>query len=389
MAEASWRQAHELLDRLPALNCDWELRDLAACAGRVLAEEIRWDRDHPPYDRAAMDGFALIEEPRAGMELVCIGEAAAGSPWVGTLESGQCLAIATGACVPRGANWVVPVELCRQQGQSVLLLQDCERRHIHRRGQDAREGELLLEPPALLGATHLAVLASVGRTQVKVRRKLRIAALATGSELVRPECQPEPHQIRVTHLMALHGLLACTPCLELTAGDLVLDREEAILGWLQNQTADLLITTGGVGPSRHDLLPRCLEHLGFATLFHGLAIKPGHPVLLAAKGKQVVLSLPGNPVSVLACWALLGWRLVSTLLGLPKPAIPKVSSTEGLSAPSQRDLLQPWNQQECARVTWNGSGDLAALPRLDSFVLVPRASREAHGPFPLFRLAWP
>lgn len=295
----SFESAYQLvLEQTP--NPETETVGLLAAVGHILAEPLVADMDVPPFDRAAMDGFALrSEDSRDGpFDLKIIGEVAAGTISPLSVAAGQAIQIMTGAAVPAGADAIEMIEACDLEGESVQLsrrLRAGER--IAAKGSEVAQDQVVLEAGRLIGAAETALLAMFGRLQVTVYRKPSVAILATGDELVPPSTRPGPGQIRNSNSYALAAQLKlCGIEAELlgAASDRVQDLREKIAGGLQK---DLLLLTGGVSAGKYDLVAGVLQALGVEIFFDRLAVKPGKPVTFGRKGTTLVFGLPGNPVS--------------------------------------------------------------------------------------------
>jgi molybdopterin molybdotransferase len=291
----------------------------------VLARDVRADRDLPPFDRAALDGYAVRSTGAFGARevLPIAGEVAAGERAGAPLRPGSCKRIWTGAPVPRGAQGIVPVERAREEnGHAVLegpLAADSGRRQgIAERGEDARRGSVLLQRGRILTFGDLAVLAAVGHARVPVYAQPSVGILTTGHELVRPDQRPAPHQIRSTNDTVVAALAGAVGIERIDCLGRAEDREAPLRRALERGLAryEVLVVTGGVSAGRLDLVPGLLRELGVRIPLHKVAIRPGKPFLFgvgpatreersshgtrAPLRRRVVFGLPGNPMSVLA-----------------------------------------------------------------------------------------
>lgn len=361
---------------------------LADLLRRVLAEPIVADADVPAFDRAAMDGIAVVAEGLLpGAVLTQVGISAAGRPFAGELRVGECVRIMTGGVVPAGATAVVPVERITVQPEGVRVLDSVRpEQHIARQGSEVRRGETVLDPGIRLQAAHLGVLATYGRHEAWVARRPRVAVVPTGDELVPVTATPTTGQVRDANRHAIAGLVA--PEAEVTQYPVAPDTREGLAqalaaAWDQ---ADLLITSGGVSAGDFDLVPPVLQSLGATVHFHQVAIKPGKPLLFGTREhggrRQYCLGLPGNPVSSFVCCALFALPLLRALTGAPADwSFLQLPSHTALPAVGPRTEILPahiisQNGQSHAQV-WN-LGSSADLTRFSAATWL--AWRPAHAP---------
>jgi molybdopterin molybdotransferase len=356
--------------------------DLSRARGRVLAETVHADRDFPPTDRSAMDGFAVrsADLSDSGGELKVLGEVRAGQPAGLKVEPGTAVRIFTGAVLPPGADAVVMVERTREdreEGTVRIELRPPPGEHIRVRGQDLRGGDVILDPGAAVHAPEIAALASVGRTGLRVFRSPVIHLLSTGDEVVEPDRQPQPHQIRNSNAAML---LACLDEVGVTGrylGNAPDHPEELAALVARGLSGDLLLITGGVSVGEYDLVRRSLEETGAETLFHGVAVKPGKPLLAARRGSCLVVGLPGNPVSVYVGFAVFVVPALRRMMGHTNWRNRSLSATlrEPLRAKSGRvgfhlcRLEVVDGEISARRVTNTGSGDVLSLSGANGFLI--------------------
>lgn len=278
-----------------------ETRSLLDAVGLRLAEDIRADRDYPPFDRAMMDGYAVrCADAAAGTPLRIVGQLAAGQASPSPLEPGQCVEIMTGAACPRGTDAVVPRECVVRDGDRVTLPTQLERhQHLAVRGSECRAGDRVLHSGALITPIAVGILASVGRHDVRVFAPPRVGIITTGGELIERSRMPAATQIRDSNAPMLAamllgcGLTAATPTIH--ARDDMRDIRAALD---RMQACDLVLLTGGVSTGVFDLVPESLRQSGAEILFHKVAQKPGKPLLFARRARQLFFGLPGNPLAV-------------------------------------------------------------------------------------------
>lgn len=378
--EDAWSALARELEPLPA-----ETIARREAAGRILADALRATVDVPRLDVSAMDGYALPGPVVESDRLAVAGCIAAGAPPEPAIASGRAVQIMTGAPVPKGADRVIPVELTERDGTEVVIRgQVAEGAHIRRRGEILRRGEDLLAPGALLTPGAMALLATHGHREVRVPRRPRVAFLATGDEVVPPEDEPRPEQIRDSHTDFLLAA-AATLGLELTplgiARDDVGDLREHIsrgLGY------DVLLLGGGVSMGEFDLIEPVLDELGCEPLFDSVAIQPGKPLVVARHAGGWVVGLPGNPASVMVCFWLFVRPLLRRLQGYEDGYWAGALAAElagPLPGAKGRDRFLTGRVRFAAgRIlvepsTARGSHDLAAYARGTALVRVP-----AHSP---------
>lgn len=291
--------------------------------GRVLATDLKAGLTQPPFDASAMDGYALrhADAATAGAVLDVIGVSAAGAAFTGVVGPGQAVRILTGAPVPEGADCVVIQENIDRIGEDRINLRSAAvpGSNIRRRGQDFTEGETVLEAGTVLDFARLTLAAAMDHSHVTVRRRPRVAILATGDELVRPGEARRPDQIVAS---SLYG----TAALVRAAGGEVLDLgiapdDEAALTTAVRKAidagADILVTLGGASVGDHDLVQPVLKSMGMELDFWRIAMRPGKPLMVGRLGAMQVLGLPGNPVSTLVCSLLFLEPLIRRQAGLP------------------------------------------------------------------------
>jgi molybdenum cofactor synthesis domain-containing protein len=276
--------------------------ELAAALGRVLAEDVAADTDLPPFDRAAMDGYAV----RAGeaatpfANLTVVDEVRAGQYPDRDLEAGEAIRIMTGAPVPRGADAVQPVEKTRilDSGRRVELLSAvAPGQHIARRGSETKQGERVLERGATLDAAAIAVLATVGKGRVLVGRRPEVALLVTGDELVDVWTLPVRGRIRNSNGPALAALVRAAGGVPVDLGVAPDERDALVKALRAGFQHDVLLVSGGVSAGAYDLVEEALSQYDVKAAFDKVAIKPGAPFVFGRRGDKLVFGLPGNPVS--------------------------------------------------------------------------------------------
>jgi molybdenum cofactor synthesis domain-containing protein len=314
-------EALELVLR-EARACPPRAVPLGEACGLRLAEAVVAEGPFPPFARALRDGFA-VRAADAGKTVQIAGEVAAGEVTAASVVEGICLEIMTGAACPAGTEAVVPKEEVSREGDRVTLpetISPCQ--HIAQPGSECRAGQIVLEPGATITPLAVAVLASLGRKEVRVVPRPSLAVITTGGELVGPGEEPAWGQIRDSNgpmLAAMARNLGLSPSPHLHAAD----REESILATLQETAAyDVVVLTGGVSVGRYDLVPEGLKTYGAEIVFHRVSQRPGRPLLLARKGARLLFGLPGNPLGVHFCFHRYVTAAVRQMEGKPAAAEP-------------------------------------------------------------------
>ena len=369
---------------------------LARAYGRRLAETVVADRDQPPFDRVTMDGIALRGESLASGQLNFPVSAVhgAGQPQPKLVDPTQCIEVMTGSVLPLGCDSVIPVEeISLSDGAATLNAPErvTPWRFVHRRGSDYPIGQVLLQPGTLIRGPELAVLASVGRSEVSVKRWPSALVVATGDELVEPGMPVAAHQIRMANDYAISGRLAGMGLTQVSRVHLPDDPE--IIGEEMAKGLDefdLIILTGGVSRGRFDHVPGVLESLGVKKAFHRVSQKPGKPMWFGVGPTgQPVFALPGNPVSALVCFHRYvepALRMMSDEL-LP-PRVVELSARLSFSNDLTRFVpvqLAPGGTV-AQPLELNTSGDFFALAGSSGFIELPASQRvfEAGSELPFF-----
>jgi len=305
-----------IISAFAPLSC--ETVAITGAVGRVLAEDVIAGFDQPPAPISAMDGYAVrAAEANRDAELAVIGEAPAGRPFAGSLGSGQAVRIFTGGVLPEGADAVVIQEDTAARGDRVVVKEVPKPgENVRQRGLDFRAGEILLRRGHRLSARDLALLAAANFPGVIVRRKPRIALVATGDELSRPGEARKAGGVVASSTYALQAMV------QKWGGDardigILPDRTEAFAGLPEAaKDADLIVTQGGASVGDHDLVQTALKPLGFALDFWKIAMRPGKPLIFGRLRDTPFIGLPGNPVSAMVCAILFIQPAIASMLGM-------------------------------------------------------------------------
>jgi molybdopterin molybdotransferase len=361
--------------------------------GQVLAEPIFSTGDMPPFDKAVMDGYAVrsadLPEGRGTLEV--IEEIMAGSVPSKAVGPGQASRIMTGAPMPIGADAVIVVEMTQMEGGRVVIESKPPRpgMNVLARGGEMTEGEKLLDPGVRLRPQEIAILATVGRAEVLVVPRPRVAILCTGDELVEVNREPGPGQIRNSNgpmLSALTIRAGAEPVYLRIAPDRV-DRLTALVQ--QGLRESVLVLSGGVSAGKLDLVPDVLRAVGVNPHFHKVAMKPGKPLFFGtsdAGHRTLVFGLPGNPVSALVGFELFVRPALRRLMGQGNGDKANFTArlTHDHAYRSDRPIYHPaFLEQEptgwvVRLVPWLGSSDLRGLLNANALALLPPGDNQLH-----------
>jgi len=360
---------------------------LTEALNRVLAQDVIANRDVPPFDRAAMDGYAVRAEDTFGASLEnpilleVVGDVEIGEkPEVG-VQKGQAVRISTGAVMPKGSNAVVMIEYTSRVGGSVEIYRAVTPgENVSLRGEDVKSGEMILRRGTILQPQDIGMLAALGTTSVKVYAKPVVAVMSTGNELIEVGDYEEGKTVD-SNRYALIAALKELGC-EVTDMGICRDDEAELEKTLKNalNKADMVIASGATSVGMKDILPVVVEELG-KIVVHGVAIKPGMPTALAiAEGKPVVM-LPGFPVATLVAFYTFVPPIVSRMMGIEviKRKWETVKAIAGRRIPSSsgmrtftRVILKESEDGYIAEpIRTSGSGILSSLVKAHGLVIVP------------------
>ena len=357
--------------------------DLLAAPGRVLATNVIAGLTQPPFNASAMDGYALRAEDTTTIpaELSIIGEASAGGPFDGSVGARQAVRIFTGGSVPAGADAVVIQEDTERSGVRLTVNEGVKPgANIRRAGSDFRAGETLLQAGRLLDASTITLAAAGGHAELEVRRRPRVAILATGDELVQPGTELHSGQIISSNPYGLAALVRAfggEPRLLGIAGDSMDDLDAKLT--LAGDT-DVLVTIGGASVGDRDLVKPALEARGMALDFWKVAIRPGKPMLFGRLGAGRVLGLPGNPLSCLIAARIFLVPLLFALQGRTdnplKEQAAVLSADLDANGPRQhymRARLEPaaGALPRVAALAFQDSAHISALAGADALIVRP------------------
>jgi molybdenum cofactor synthesis domain-containing protein len=377
----SLEQARELLLDSAVPITRTETISIRDAAGRVVAASAVAKLDVPPFDRAAMDGYAVVAEDTFGAgtyqprTLRCIEKVYTGQVPTERVTSGACIEIATGAPMPEGADAVVMVEETeRGSGDEVRVLTPVyPRQHVGRRAADIAAGHSLLSPGDLLTPSRIGALAATGSVDVEVYARPRVAILSTGNEIIAPGQPLGPGQIydinqfTLSAVIGAHGGIAMVyPTVPDTLADLTAAVEAAT-------GEDMVVFSGGSSVGERDLIMDVLHRLG-EVVFHGIAVKPGKPTVFGRVGGRPVLGMPGYPTSCLSNAYMLLIPMLRRMARLPEyhprtvrlPLGRRIVSTTG-----RHQFFTVRVIDGSAVPAFKASGDITSMSQADGYIEIP------------------
>ena len=354
---------------------------LEDAAGRVLAEAVSAAADVPPFDRAAMDGYAVVAEDTFGAgrheprELRCIGTIFTGEAPGQALGRGECIEIATGAPLPAGADAVVMVEETEKapNGGIRVFTPVYPRQHVGRRGADIAAGQAVLSPGEFLNPSRIGALAAIGTTSVAVYDRPTVAILSTGNEIVDAGRPLGPGQIydinrhTLTAVIAAHGGV---PIARPTVAD---NLRELMTAIVQSATEDVLVFSGGSSVGERDLILDAIRSSG-DVLFHGIALKPGKPTAFGRVNGRPVLGMPGYPTSCLSNAYMLLVPMLRRMARLPEhhPRTARVPLARRIVSTTGRHQFYTVRIVDGAAVpAFKASGDITSMSLADGYIEIP------------------
>jgi len=387
-----------------SVNFGIEEVDFIKSRDRILKEDIVADRDFPPFNRVSMDGIALSSEAfnNGQRDFKIEGVQAAGSPQLTLKDNQNCIEAMTGAMLPNGCDVVIQYELLNiENGVATVNLETVKYfQHIHKKGLDRAIGDVLIKKNTLISSAEIGVLATVGKSTVKVAKQPKVMIVSTGNELVEVSETPAEHQIRRSNVYTLVSLLEKININADTAH--ILDDKQVLETKIEGflNAYDVLIFSGAVSKGKFDFIPEVLDNLGVEKLFHKVKQRPGKPFWFGKKlvtersrsdnserlistplnhqgNNKIVFAFPGNPVSTFVnCLKYFTpWYQKSVGLNFENHQ-QAILSEDFFFKPSltyflQVKLTQKEGQLYATPISGKGSGDLANLVDADGFLELP------------------
>ena len=350
------------------------------CYGRVLASDVKAEVDVPPFDRSAMDGYAIRSSDSIGASpftpkaLKLVENAP-----IGVFEAKR---VWTGGPIPEGADAVIELEYTRKRNREIEILnQVAPWRNVSRRGEDIKRGEVALEAGVRLRPQHIGLAASLGIRELEVVRTPKVALISTGSELVSLGEKPKEGEIIDSNKLILSGM-----CLELGAEPIdygiARDTIDEIAAKIHSasQEADLILTTGGTSVGKYDLVPSAIETLdGGEILVHGVALRPGMPTALGKVKMKPIIALSGNPVAAMVGFEIFARQALLSMMGAKNEGRPivkgrltrNVASTLGFKVFLRVKVTYRSGEFCVEPVRAKGSSIITSMCRANGYVLIP------------------
>ncbi len=353
--------------------------------GRILKEDIVADRDFPPFNRVSMDGIAIDFNAfhKGQREFVIEGIQPAGSKQITLQKSRNCLEVMTGAVLPNNTNVVIRYEdVVIENGIAKIQVDEVKDfQNIHLKGKDRKTGDLLINKNKIISAAEIGVLATVGKSTVKVAKQPKVMIVSTGDELVAVDEFPLEHQIRRSNVFTLVSLLEPLDISSQTAH--ITDDKSVLKSKIKNylEEYDVLLFSGAVSKGKFDFLPEVFEELGVEKLFHKVTQRPGKPFFYGKTKNCNVFGFPGNPISTFVnCLAYFyPWFYKSVGLEIKKETAilaEIVSFKPNLTYFLQVRIESKNGQIFAFPIRGNGSGDLVSLVNADAFIQLPSDKTE-------------
>lgn len=286
--------------------------------GRILKEDIISGVEMPPFNRSAMDGYALnhLDIKKIPVKLKGVGLIKAGDVFKKKLKRGECVKIMTGAALPEHADCVVMVEYTRLSAGMVEVLRAAQKgENVFFRGEDFGRGQKVLDSGTRISSSHIPIFVTLGKKFIKVTGKPKVAILNTGSEIVQLGHKLSRNKIYNSNGPMLEALFRSDGFEPVVLGVAKDNKEELKKMIIGGFGGDILLISGGVSVGDYDLVPDALKELGVKKVFHKVNIKPGKPVFFGIKGKTFIFGIPGNPISNFVAYFIFVMPAIQKMMG--------------------------------------------------------------------------
>ncbi len=347
---------------------------------RILAENIIAKLNVPPFNRSAMDGYAVKAEDTFGasgfnpIKLKLVGVQHAGEQWSGEIKHDECVQVATGSPVPGGSNSVVMVEYTKLDGSFVEILKPVyPKANISPEGEDLKEGDLVLESGEVLSPAKIGVLAALNIQIVTVLEKPKVGVYSTGTEIIPLGTDLEPSQIYDVNSYTMASVISSMGCIPIRH-EIVGDEREAIEAAIKQASKyDLGVFSGGSSVGVRDLFAEVIEDLG-EIFFHGVQVKPGKPTLFGEVNSSPIFGMPGYPTSCLSNSYIFLAPALKKIAGLPNIPPIQVKAKMGqrfVSSSGREQFLTVKIEHNTAIPVFKKSGDITSMASADGYIILP------------------
>ena len=365
--------------------------------GRVLKETIVADRDFPPFNRVAMDGIAInfsyFKNEQRNFTIEAVQPA--GSKQLTMQNSANCIEVMTGAVLPNNCDTVIRYEdVVIKNGVATITVNTINsKQNIHTKGKDKIKGAQLIKENTIISPAEIGVIATVGKSTIKVAKQPKVMIISTGDELVGVDENPLKHQIRRSNVYTLVSLLNKLYIPSKT--DHITDNKEVlknkINGYLKEY--DVLLFSGAVSKGKFDFLPEVLNELGVEKLFHKVAQRPGKPFWMGQNNTCKVFAFPGNPVSTFVNCLVYFYQWYYKSVNVKQPEETAILANDMVFKPNLTYFLQVklsyrFGHLIATPIKGNGSGDLVSLVEADGFIEISKTEQiefKSGSVFPLLR----
>jgi len=353
---------------------------LEEAANRVLAEPLIAEFNVPPFDRSAMDGYAVRAEDtyKAGKfnptNLKLVGVQHAGEVFDGEINEGECVQIATGSPIPKGADSVVMVEYTEKKDELVEVQKPLyPGANIAKAGEDIKKGETVLDGGSYLTPARIGAAAALGREKLEVFNKPRVAVYSTGPEIVQQGQSLEPGQIYDINSYTMKSVIDANGCYAVRAGKLDDTRESLEDALMESTRYDLAVFSGGSSVGARDIFSTVVSEKG-RIMFHGVLVKPGKPTLFGSIDGTPIFGMPGYPTSCLSNSYQFLIPAIRKMANLPEWKPRKIQARLGnkiASTTGREQFLTVELRGETAYTVYKQSGDITSIANADGYIILP------------------
>lgn len=330
MSLLSYETSQDMLNLLKINDKRVHSLALSSSLGRILAEDIVAKYNDPQFPTASMDGFAVIfSDLHVDAGIMVLGDNPAGTNEERTIKSGECIKTFTGSKMPKGADTLIPIENVTVEGSKILINETVPKGYATRPvGEGYRAGDVLIKKGTKIGFVEIGVMAALNQVMVKVALKPRVAVVSTGSEILDlGEHGTNPAQIRSSNNYTLAALFEQAGADIVQLGTLKDDKDSIMKTFASAlQSADILVSTGGVSVGDYDFVKDIVPRLGAEVVYKGVAIKPGKHIMVAQKGDKFIFALPGFAYSSTVTAILYVLPVIAKMLGRNSPPYRKVAA---------------------------------------------------------------